>query len=313
MPLGTPFTDPGVRTADPEGSLVNVAVTGGDAVRTDAITLPPGTLTATIDLTNGAASAARPPFTIVYTATDASGNAASTSRTVSVYDACAPLERWCANVGLCSVSGVCLAFNPCSSAAHSALFPDLCRSANAASTGFAAVADTIAPWISVLGSGPLAAAGPETYVRYTYTTAAPTAAWRDPGVRAEDNLDGDISGRVAVFGVKALQTEWVTEVGAPNVLTYLVRDAAGNEAVPQQRWVFVACAAEERECPFAPGRRYCSTAGACMEPQAPLRDTPPTVTLLVRTRTHACDTARPGVPGCARGRSRRRRTRARRW
>lgn len=262
-----------------------ITTDGSAAVRTDVITLTVGVSAAAAAAeaaATGATNVSPPPYVIRYTATDAAGNAASVSRTVSVYDPCTPAERWCPDAGLCSVSGICLSFNPCLSNTHRALFPALCHSSPTEDgTEFAIVADTIPPRITVGGPGPLAAVGPEAYVRYTYISAAPTAAWVDPGVRGEDNVDGDISGSVAVFGLKALQTEWVTTLGAPGVLTYMLRDAAGNEAVPQQRWVFVACTPGERECAHGSGRTFCSTSGVCVEPELPVRDTPPVVTLLV--------------------------------
>jgi hypothetical protein len=221
------------------------------------------------------------PFVIRYKATDIAGNSAYANRTVQVFDQCAPLERWCPSSQLCSFSGMCLAFDPCKSSQLASLAQGLCPS----SAGrVAAVADTTPPRITLLGPGPMSAISANQYIKYTYWQA--NQPWRDPGYMATDLHDGNLDANVSVFGLKSLDTRWLTLPGKPNVLSYNVRDTAGNWAPEQQRWVFVSCPMMEVECVSEDGRRYCSVSGACEPVKA--RVVPSNLTLQLHVRiTHA--------------------------
>ncbi len=148
VPAGTPFVDPGATASDNrDGDVSNRIVVEG-AVDTDT----PGT------------------YPLTYTVRDFSGNAAEpVTRTVTV----TPAEG----------------------------------------------ADTTPPVISLLGEA---------------TVRIPAgASFVDPGARAEDDTDGDISAQIAVQGS--------VDTATPGIytLTYTIRDAAGNAAEPVTRDVVV--------------------------------------------------------------------------
>jgi hypothetical protein len=105
---------------------------------------------------------------------------------------------------------------------------------------------------------------------------------------AIDNIDGDISDNVSAFGRKALSTTWLTEPGKPNVLTYSVKDAAGNSAIEQQRWVFVFCGQTEVVCLDESMKRYCSVGGVCSPPLELSTSEGPHISLLVRSHSMHC-------------------------
>ncbi len=82
--------------------------------------------------------------------------------------------------------------------------------------------DTTPPEITLLGANPIG------------ITRAPDATFSDPGATAHDNVDGDISANIVVGG----DTVDTATVGT-YVLTYDVKDAAGNAASQVTRSVVV--------------------------------------------------------------------------
>jgi hypothetical protein len=59
------------------------------------------------------------------------------------------------------------------------------------------------------------------------------------GVTAHDELDGDLTDSVTASGLSAVDVHTATPANSPYVITYTVKDSAGNAAVPRRRRVVV--------------------------------------------------------------------------
>lgn len=93
-------------------------------------------------------------------------------------------------------------------------------------------------------------------------------SWVLPGVRAHDDVDGDVTSSVTAFGASGINVNAKTRADAPYVVTYRARDAAGNQADIARRRVYVAnpCEfeGEPGEVSFLCDDGFCSTAGLCL-------------------------------------------------
>ena len=77
--------------------------------------------------------------------------------------------------------------------------------------------------------------------------------YSDPGATATDNVDGNLTSQLSSFGVGAVVTTRPTAAASPFVITYNVKDSAGNAAPTARRRVSVVCptvsaAANEVDC-----------------------------------------------------------------
>lgn len=77
--------------------------------------------------------------------------------------------------------------------------------------------------------------------------------YSDPGATAADNVDGNVTSQLSSFGVGAVVTTRPTAAASPFVITYNVKDSAGNAAPTARRRVNVVCpaasaAAIEADC-----------------------------------------------------------------
>eukprot|EP00892_Ulva_mutabilis_P006740 jgi/Ulvmu1/4438/UM002_0163.1 len=75
-----------------------------------------------------------------------------------------------------------------------------------------------------------------------------------PSVVAFDELDGNLTGRVATFGLKSFSVTSATSPGTPHLISYSVTDSDGNTA-EAGRTINVACTSEQLLC-TANGRAW---------------------------------------------------------
>ena len=198
----------------------------------------------------------RGPLNVAHTAVDAAGNE-SPVVTIAVYisaqPVCAAPETLCDD-GTCSQDGLCL---PGASTGAPGPVED----------DFAPTVDTTPPWIQANGDPPQhkAVLSPYSGLRVVETTVRVGQTYVDPGAAAVDNADGDLSAAVSAYGLKAVHTRAPTPPARPYIVAYNVRDAAGNEAVPKTRRVYVVCPPDSLLCE-RPGAAtdawYCSVSGS---------------------------------------------------
>lgn len=100
------------------------------------------------------------------------------------------------------------------------------------------------------------------------TTVLAGEHYIDMGWIATDDVDGDLSDRVAAAWLSAVsaavRTGAPTDRDSPHKIRYSVSDAAGNTA-EVVRAVHVACSAQESTCVDRSGRAYCSVQGLCLQ------------------------------------------------
>lgn len=65
--------------------------------------------------------------------------------------------------------------------------------------------------------------------------------YTDPGAVAWDNVDGNLTSKVSVYGVAAAVTSRPTPSDSPFKIYYDVQDNAGNPAITAMRWLSVIC------------------------------------------------------------------------
>lgn len=131
-----------------------------------------------------------------------------------------------------------------------------------------------------------------------------STTWNLPKVMAWDNVDGNLTAAVSMFGAAAINLNVATAPEQPYVVTYRVADAAGNAAPITRRRIYVAnpCASNSADgtVEFLCSDGFCSTAGLCvgatdfetvLDTEAvELVNEQPTITLVVRS-CHVCSTA----------------------
>eukprot|EP00854_Cymbomonas_tetramitiformis_P007736 gene7736-9201_t len=219
------------------------------------------------------------PFIITYSATDSSGNLAAVERRVEVTPLCAIPSFLCHDLSDDLGEAVCatcvaLEENPPPSNSSAALanstegFSCICLSPvvlgeeveEELTSTYIPVNDTLAPIMQLRGDGQLAVTTAGQLVMIH--TILVGDQFSDPGVDAEDEVDGNITSRVTSFGASAINTSIPTAEDAPYIITYYVQDAAGNDAPELRRRVYVAnpCTAPETPCEDG----TCSEAGLCL-------------------------------------------------
>ncbi|KAK3287096.1 hypothetical protein CYMTET_5378, partial [Cymbomonas tetramitiformis] len=228
------YRDAGASAVDLVDGSVRVDVVGLEAVNTEL------------------ATPADVPFVLTYSAQDAAGNAAvPMTRSVAVVDPCSPPTFYCRDLDLCSVCP----------AGSSDPAECICMSSWVALEAevevveeFVPVDDVTAPVIILLGDGQLAVNNQgEVFMAHVVKQFTDFVA---PLTHAEDNIDGNLTDVITKFG--QVDTAILTTNDSPHIITYNVRDAAGNEARIARRRVYVVSSCPE-------GWMMCSGADQCVE------------------------------------------------
>jgi hypothetical protein len=202
-------------------------------------------------------------YVLSYTARDTAGNqAAPARRYVTIASRCAPPERWCPDITACSVQGLCLRGLPGSSSISTS------GSTSPAAAAFVAPIDKTPPKLVLLGSGSAAVTATGAVVLRVNVTWK--AAWRDPGARAVDAVDGDLTASIQSFGAAGVDMRVPTAPGAVGyVVEYFVEDKSKNAVPIARRLVRVVCPATESYCidpdtskPTCTSKGVCALAGA---------------------------------------------------
>ncbi|KAK3262154.1 hypothetical protein CYMTET_28973 [Cymbomonas tetramitiformis] len=264
---GAVYLDAGAFVYDAvDGFNVNMSVHGLDAVDTCCVTST--------------------PFTIIYAAVDAAGNAAlQVTRQVTVLPLCDAPSYLCQSesgtadfCALCSAAEVAdqsgSAEEATSNVSCACLEVGIILKATdgAASTveSFTPEADDESPVLRLRGEGTLAVT--EAGILTMEDMLLVGEAWTDPGAAALDAVDGDLTDKVLGFGAAAVSTSAATLPDSPYMITYTVSDRAGNSAASVQRRVHVtnpcdhrgAGGYEEQVCHVGEsGATTCSTQGLC--------------------------------------------------
>lgn len=229
LEAGTPFVDEGATAVDNvDGDVTaNIVVTGVDAVDENKLGV----------------------YTVDYTVADAAGNSTTETRTITVQDSQGPVISGVSNITFDAASS---SGTPKSDSAVVAFLASVTATDNldASSTvsndcpntlpigvtrivftstdnegntsvahADVTVADRTAPVITLTGPSAV--------------TLNVNAAYNEQGATAVDNVDGDVSGNIAISGAYNL-----AQVG-DYVLSYDVSDAAGNAATTVQRTIQV--------------------------------------------------------------------------
>jgi len=111
---------------------------------------------------------------------------------------CAGVERWCENIKACSVQGVCSAVLTQLSTIGSTTSASTPSAGRPAAKAAPTMVDISPPSITILGNGTSAVTATGAVLmldRATWNTK-----WRDPGVTAHDDVDGDVTARISSFG-----------------------------------------------------------------------------------------------------------------
>jgi len=201
------------------------------------------------------------PFTIYYAALDNSNNLAeAVVRHVVIVNWCAP-EKVCIETmygdpiipPVCSVNDLC--FSSVSSEGEEDVVAEV-----------EVDPDETPPVLTLLGDGELAKTKAGVVVMSEYIMV--DTAWRDAGIIAMDDRDGDISHLVAKSGVGGVDSYTATGEDNPYIVTYDVSDAAGNQAETVRRRIYVIDPCEEAAAvtgyaEFLCGDGQCSEYGLC--------------------------------------------------
>ncbi|KAK3280793.1 hypothetical protein CYMTET_11384 [Cymbomonas tetramitiformis] len=216
------YQDAGASAVDLVDGSVLVDVAGLEAVSTE---LP---------------TPADAPFVITYSAVDAAGNAAvSVTRSVAVVDPCTPPSFFCRDLDLCSMC-------PSSSSNSSEC---ICMSAwnvsealvDQAAEEYVPVQDVTVPIITLLGNGTLGVNNEgEVFMAHVVSQFSDFVC---PPADAYDDVDGNLTNVITNYG--HVDTAILTTDDAPFIITYGVRDGAGNAATPARRRVYVVSSCPE--------------------------------------------------------------------
>lgn len=108
--------------------------------------------------------------------------------------------------------------------------------------------DGVPPVITLLGDGPILTDPKDKVERMEHilTVGQP---WLDPGVSITDNYDLSLNVPLLTPFTDAVPSEQPTPADAPIVLTFSVKDASGNVAVPVGRIIHVQCPPRQALCP----------------------------------------------------------------
>lgn len=130
------------------------------------------------------------------------------------------------------------------------------------------VQDLRPPQIIVLGDPPdhVHVKGRDLQNIITESTVPLGTVYSDPGAIALDNLDGDVSDSVSMFGLSLVSTRTPTAPGIPHAILYSAQDSSGNFAEPAERHVLVVCPDDSLTCSLPDGSSYCSLSNTkCVE------------------------------------------------
>lgn len=250
--MGSAYADAGAIAIDmPSGSVLPVVTLGVAAVQA---ALAATSATALGRLRPGYTSV-HGPFLIVFRATDIAGNESPyATRTIYIDASCPDGEIRCWTYRRCSERGLCL------------------PSAVADPVTYAPPEDTFEPPVDT--TPPKlelnTAQGDDVRVdrgtQVVITSLRSGEMYTELGWSATDEVDGDVSERVAAAGLAAVTaavaTGAPTDGNTPHVIRYSVKDAAGNAAAAV-RAIHVLCAAGERRCDEGDGS-FCSVQGLCV-------------------------------------------------
>ncbi|KAK3252741.1 hypothetical protein CYMTET_37988 [Cymbomonas tetramitiformis] len=269
---GAVYVDPGVTCGDKVDGACQGRATGAEAVDTSQVT--------------------DDPFIIRYDAQDVAGNAAAqVTREVWVVSPCLLPSTLCSpQTGEEEGAAVCSSCE--AGAAESGAGENvtcLCLTeveleesvTEVAGGGYTPPADVASPVMTLLGDGQLARTSEDVLLMIHHLPLY--EEFVDPGVIAEDNVDGNITEKVSAYGVAAVDTSAVTGDDAPYVITYSVSDAANNSAAELRRRVYVynPCG-DPAETPICAGGA-CTEGSLCLnaelEEEAPAEVAPPPPTL----------------------------------
>ncbi|KAK3258920.1 hypothetical protein CYMTET_32060 [Cymbomonas tetramitiformis] len=241
------YTDAGATVKDDVDGYLEALVEGLDAVSTYN------------------ATPTSSPFVIHFQARDAAGNeAVPVTRQVAVLPACATPAFVCEEPAVegawfCAtcVNGIseeesmeCLCISPLAGAEEGTLLEE-----------YIPPEDTTPPVMSFLGDGQLGITTSGTPLMIHVLVLGQEEAWLDPGVTAQDAVEGNLTALVGAFGAGAVDPNTPTPADAPYVITYAVQDSAGNAAETLRRRVYVENPCSAGEAPCAAGE--CSAGGLC--------------------------------------------------
>lgn len=231
-----------------------------DPGATAAKPLAPGPVPVTASAAPPVDTAAAGNYTITYTSTDSTGLSADpVTRVVVVFDPCmrrAPPLRFCPDLSspgdiVCPqcAGGACLCLAPLAAAAAAAVAP------------FAVTAYTAPPALTLLGSGALEML-PDGTQRMTHTITVFDAWDADPGVTAEDPIDGDLTANVTrSFGALGpVNASAATPPGEFYSVVYTATNGGRLEGRAERRVAVTdPCAAT------GSGERLCGRGGQCSQ------------------------------------------------
>lgn len=244
------YIDAGATAIDEVDKYVSVTAMGVEAVDTCCITDPEN------------------PYIITYGASDAAGNAASpVIRSVVVLPACPPPSYICENITTQLVCASCL--DDVCLCLHS--FGKLVDEDPAVTVEtYKPEMDSTPPLIELLGDGELGITASNAIVMIH--TVEQFEVFVDPGVSASDAVDGNITAQVSRYGAALVDTSVVTPIDEPYVISYSVKDAAGNTAAAVRRHIYVKnpctdiVGVDEKMCGRdGDGNPLCSQGGLCLE------------------------------------------------
>eukprot|EP00854_Cymbomonas_tetramitiformis_P009092 gene9092-10771_t len=176
------------------------------------------------------------PLIITYTAVDAALNeAAVVKREVSVLQYCSLPSYVCEDM-LGTVCAYCTEERD-GTVKCVCLDTSLRVYADLEVDGYIPEEDTTPPMVTLLGDGELAVN--EEGIILMIHVLSRGDYFVDPGVVAEDNVDGNLTASVSAFGASLVDTSLPTFGGEPYVIEYSVMDQAGNQADIRRRRVYV--------------------------------------------------------------------------
>eukprot|EP00854_Cymbomonas_tetramitiformis_P029691 gene29691-biopygen30913 len=242
------YIDAGATAIDEVDEYVSVTAIGVEAVDTCCITDP------------------ATPYIITYSASDAAGNAASpVIRSVVVLPACPPPSYICENITAQLVCASCLDDVCLCLDSLGELFDE---DPTVTVQTYKPEMDSTPPLIELLGDGELGITASNVVVMIH--TVEQYEIFVDPGVSASDAVDGNITAQVSRYGAALVDTSVV--IDEPYVISYSVKDAAGNTAAAVRRHIYVKnpctdlVGVDEKMCGRdGNGNPLCSQAGLCLE------------------------------------------------
>ena len=219
------------------------------------------------------------PLTLVYSATDSSGNVAPTVTqevyfSLPVTTQCSSQEYICPD-GQCSVSGLCISLTGTQDAGRVLRVlpsePINSERLAALSAQTTSAPDLSPPTLLLLGEPPThqRAISDRTGEVLIETTLTVGQTYVDAGAAAYDDIDGQIDKSVSAYGLGAIDTNWPTPPNTPSLIRYRATDVAGNVSPELVRRVFVTCPQDQWLCQQDDGSWACSDIQAACLPRSP--------------------------------------------